>query len=83
MKHINEAPCQFWTDASVNNRRNYLIFLAISTNLVLWGCESRAFRTSLMKDLEVFLYFSIRRILGIRITEVKDQRIKKYFLLTV
>ena len=40
-----------WTDASVDNCIKYLIFLAIPINLLLWGCERWALRTSLLKNL--------------------------------
>ena len=69
------ALAKFWTDASVDNHSKYLIFLAIPINLLLWGCESWALQTSLLIKLEVFLHRNIRRILGISMTEVKDQRI--------
>ena len=52
------------------------MFLVIPINLLLWGCESWALWTSLLKKLEVFLHRRIRRILGISMNEVKDQRIK-------
>ena len=66
---------KFCTDASDNNHSKYLIFLAISINLLLWGCESWALRTSLLEKLEVFIHRIILRILGISMAEVKDQRI--------
>ena len=66
---------KLWTDASVDNHSKYLIFLAIPINMLLWVCESWALPTSLLKKLEVFLHRSIQRILGIRMNEVKDQRI--------
>ena len=72
------ALAKFWTDASVDNRRKYLIFLAIPINLLLCGCEIWSLQTSLLKKLEVFLHRSIRRILGISLAEVKDQHITNY-----
>ena len=69
------AIAKFWTDASVNNLRKYLKFLAIPMNLLLWGYEIWTIQTYLLKKLEVFLHRSIQRILGIIITEVKDQHI--------
>ena len=48
------ALAKFWTDASVENCSKYLIFLAITINLLLRECESWALRTSLLKNLEVF-----------------------------
>ena len=62
-------------DTSVDNRSKYLIFLAIPINLLLWGCESWVLRKSLLKNIEVFLQRSIRRILAIIVTQVKDQHI--------
>ena len=44
-------------------------------NLLLWGCESWALRESLLNKLDVFLHRSIRRILGISILQVKDEKI--------
>ena len=67
---------KFWTDASVNNSTNYLIFLAIPINILLWRCESWALQTSLLKIFEVYLHCSIRQILGISMAEVKDRHIK-------
>ena len=77
------ALAKFWTDASIDNRRKYLIFLVIYINL----CEIWALRTSLLKKLEVFLHRSIRCILGTIMTDVKDQRItnetkRRFFLNT-
>ena len=69
------ALAKFWTYTSVNNRRKYLIFLAIPINLLLWGCEIWAIWTSLLKNIEVFLHRSIQCILGISMTEVKYQHI--------
>ena len=66
---------KFCTDTSVDNRSKYLIFLVIYINMLLWACESWVLRTSLLKNLEVFLHGSIRRILCISMTEVKDQHI--------
>ena len=66
---------KFWTDASLYNHRKYLIFLAVPINILLLGCESWALQTSLLKNLEIFLHCSIRRILGISMAEVKDKHI--------
>ena len=69
------ALVKLWTETSVENHSNYLIFFAISINLLLWGRESWALRTYLPKKIEVFLHCRIRSIIGISMTEVKDQRI--------
>ena len=42
------------TDASVDNHSNYLIFLAIPINMILWVCEIWALPTSLLKNLRYF-----------------------------
>ena len=81
------ALAKFCREASINNNSKYLIFVTIPINLLLWGCESWALRTSLLKKLEVFLHRSIRRILGVSMAEVKDQHItnetvRKLFLFT-
>ena len=65
----------FWADNAVNIHSNYLIFCAIPVNLALWGCKSWALRETLIKKLEVFFHRSIRRILGISITQVIDKHI--------
>ena len=65
---------KLWTNSSVDNNSKYLIFITIPINLLLWGYEIWALRKSLPKNLEVFLHRSIRRILGISMTEVKYQR---------
>ena len=78
---------KFKTGASVDNLSKYLIFLAIPTNILLWGCEICALRTSLLKTIDIFLHCSIRRILCISMAEVKDQNItndtvrKKFFVI--
>ena len=66
---------KFCTEANVNNHRKYLIFLTITINLFLWGCDSWALRSCPLKQLEVFLHRCIRHILSIDIDEIKDQRI--------
>ena len=65
----------FWEDSSVDLKSKYLIFSAIPCNLLLWGSESWALRTSLLSKLEVFLHRSVRRILQIKMSEVKEERI--------
>ena len=57
-------------------KSKYLIFAAIPCDILLWGSESWALRTSLLSKLEVFLHRSVRRILGITMTEVKEERIR-------
>ena len=65
----------FWSDRAVDNHSKYQIFHAIQSNLLLWGCKSWALREATLKKLEVFLHHNIRKILGITITQVIDERI--------
>ena len=69
------AIAKFWADDSVDNQSKYLIFPAIPINILLWVCENWALWTSLLEKLEVFLHCSIRRILGIIMTKVKDKHL--------
>ena len=63
----------YWSNKSVDLKSNYLIFAAIPCNLLLWGSERWALRTSLLSKIEVFLHRSVRRILGITMIEVKKE----------
>ena len=65
----------FWSARAVDNHSKYQIFRAIPCNLLLRGCESWALCEATLKKLEVFLHRNIRKILGITITQVTDERI--------
>ncbi len=64
---------EVWRNPHLDVYSNYLLFWAIPMNLLLWGCETRSLRQSLLDKLEVFLNRSVRRILQINMTRVKDQ----------
>ena len=66
----------YWNNTSVDLKSKYLIFMEIPCNLLLWGSESWALRTSLLSKMEVFLHRIVRRILGIKMAEVKEERIR-------
>ena len=66
----------FWNNHHVDLIVNYRIFMAIPLNLLLWGCKSWALKKSSIDKLDVFLHKSIRRILRIPMSQVKDERIK-------
>ena len=70
------SPSSYWSDKSEDLKSKYLIFIAIPCNLLLWGSEIWALSTSLLSKLEIFLHRSVRRILGITMTEVKEERIR-------
>ena len=66
----------FWDYHAIDLRSKYLIFSDIPCNLLLWGCESWAFREGLLQKLEVFLHRRIiRKILRIGIMQVKEEQI--------
>ena len=44
-------------------------------NLLLWGCEAWAIKQTAFDDINVFLHQSIRRIIGINMTQVKEEKI--------
>ena len=45
-------------------------------NLLLWGAETWSLRKSQLDHLEVFLHCSIRRILQISMSTVKEEKIQ-------
>ena len=51
------------------------LFLAIPVNLTLWNGETWAGNLSDLKLLDVFYHKAIRRILRIRMLQIKDERI--------
>ena len=61
-----------WDDPHVDLYSKYLLFLAIPIDQLLWGCGSWAFKKSSLKDIKIFITQSIRRIIGIIMTEVKE-----------
>ena len=74
---------KLWRDHHVDMYYKYMIFRAIPCNRLLWGCESWALRQSLLKKIEVFLHFSIRRILGISMGNVRERHIKNSQICTM
>ena len=64
-----------WDDEFVDKKTKYLFFLAIPINLLMWGCETWALKESSVKAIDVFIHRSIRRILGIKMSRVKEEKI--------
>ena len=64
------AMSKIWNDDHVDTYSKYLIFRAITYNILLWGCESWAIRKSLLAYLEVFLHRGIRIILKVKMCQV-------------
>jgi hypothetical protein len=52
-----------------------ILYLALPLDTALWGCASWALLDAHKKDLEVFHHRSIRRILGISMKRVREERI--------
>ncbi len=67
---------EIWCNPHLDTYSKYLLFQAISMNLLLWGCETWSLQQTLLNKLKVFMHCSIRRILDITMTQVKDDRIQ-------
>jgi hypothetical protein len=68
---------EVWQNPHLDVYNKYLLFRAIPMNLLLWGCETWSLRQSLLDKLEeVFLHRSVRRILQINMTQVKDESLR-------
>jgi hypothetical protein len=62
-----------WDSPHLDIWSKHLLFHAISMNLLLWGCETWSMRKALSNKLEVFLHWSIWRILCISMFTVKEE----------
>ena len=67
---------EVWRNPHLDISNKYLLFRAIPVNLLLWGAESWSLRKTQLDQLEVFLHRSIRRILQISMSTVKEERIR-------
>ena len=67
---------EVWRNQHLDIYSKNLLFRAIPMNLLLWGCKTWLLRQSLLNKLEVFLHRSIRCILDINMTRVKDKQIR-------
>jgi hypothetical protein len=65
-----------WNNPHIDLKTKHSFFLAIPINLLLWGCEAWALKEADFQKLDAFLHRSVRRILGINMTRVKDEHIK-------
>ena len=65
----------YWKSQKVDLHFKYLIYQAITINLLLWGCESWALMKVLISKLEVFYNRCIRNILDIKWNEVIEFKI--------
>jgi len=67
---------EIWRNPHLDIYNKYLLFRAIPMNLLLWGAETWSLRKSQHDQLKVFLHRSIRRILQISMTKVREDRIR-------
>ena len=70
------ALSNLWKSPFVDLKIKHSFFLAIPINLLLWGCEAWALKEASLKKLDSFMHKAIRRILGINMQQVHDERIK-------
>ena len=64
-----------WKLQAVELRTKCLLYKAIPLNLLLWGAENWSQNSNDIKKLERFHHNAIRRILGVSMTQVKEERI--------
>jgi hypothetical protein len=67
---------EVWRNPHLDVYNKYLLFRAIPMNLLLWGAETWSLRKTQHDQLKVFLHRSIRRILHILMSNVKEERIR-------
>jgi hypothetical protein len=65
-----------WNCPHLDIFNKYLLFRAIPMNLLLWGCKTWLIHQALLNKLEIFLHQSIRQILHVSMTCVKEERIR-------
>ena len=66
----------FWDSEHVDISAKVKIYIAISINLLLWGCQTWVLTKVLTKKLDFFHTRCLRRILTIRWDDVREQRIR-------
>jgi hypothetical protein len=67
---------EVWRNPHLEVYNKYLLFQAIPMNLLLWGAETWSLRKTQLDQLEVFLHRSIRRILQVSVSTVKEERVR-------
>ena len=64
-----------WEDPHIDLYSKYLFFVAMPLNQLLWGCEAWALKQTSIDDIDVFIHQSIRRIIGINMIQVKEEKV--------
>jgi hypothetical protein len=67
---------ELWHNPHLDTYSKYLLFCTIPVNILLWGCENWSLRQDLLRQLEVFLHSSIRRMFHIFIVQVQEDHIR-------
>ena len=70
------ALSNLWNCPYIDLKVKHSFFVAIPLNLLLWGCEAWALKEASLVKLDAFMHKSIRRILGISMQQVQDERLK-------
>jgi hypothetical protein len=65
---------EVWRNPHLDVYNKYLLLRAIPMNLLLWGAKTWSLRKSQLDQLEVFLHRSIRCILQISMSMVKEEK---------
>ena len=77
-KSIMGASKYFFDNKDVDKRIKTEIYVAGPLNALLWGCETWNLTKDNLKKIMVFHHGAIRRILGIRWNQVREQHIKNH-----
>ena len=77
-KSIMGASKYFFDNIDVDKRIKTEIYVAGPLNALLWGCETWNLTKDNLKKIMVFHHGAIRRILGIRWNQVREQHIKNH-----
>ena len=67
---------EIWRNPHLDLYNKYLLFRAIPMNLLLWGAKTWSLRKTQLDQLEVFLHRSVRRILQISMSTVREEKIR-------
>ena len=76
LKSIMGVSKHFFDNRDVDKRIKAEIYVAGPLNALLWGCEAWNVTKDNLNKIMVFHHGAIRRILGIRWNQVREQHIK-------
>ena len=64
-----------WEDPHIDLYSKFFFCIAMPLNLLLWGCKAWALKENVIDNIHFFIHQSIRRIIGINMTQVKEEKI--------